>query len=156
MNRSPLLDSTTYAFRTAHIEDGWITPFRNALAGVSFENAIWKPAPNVASIWELTLHAQNYAENLLNELTGKPRATHADWPKVAEPTKAEWQRLKKHVADTVDALESAVSGLTDEQLLSPGDGFKTPRIKRILDISTHDAYHAGQIVKLKQLYRARG
>ena len=153
MKPTPLTDSIKYAFEVAHTRDGWISTFASAVKGVTFETAAWKPAPRVASIWELTLHASNYVDNLLNDLTGQPRKEHKDWPKPTKKANAEWQRTKKDLLANIAKLHVVIGELSDDELLSPPPGLKAPRVKRILDITIHDAYHAGQVMKLKQLYR---
>jgi len=152
---TPLTDSVKYAYELAHTSDGWITTLASSLKGVSLEAAAWKPSQKSPSIWELTLHASNYAQNLLNDLTGRPRVEHADWPKIAKKTQAEWQRTKKELLARIASLHTVIVGLSEEELLTPPEGLKAPRVKRILDITIHDAYHAGQVMKLKQLYKAK-
>ena len=133
----------SYAFRTSHTEDGWINPFAQAVAEATAEEAAWKPGPDVASISDLSEHAANYLENLASKLRGRPAKDHQEWPTV-ECTPERWASLQTRVRQATDEVVSALTGPVNEE-----------QVENAVDIAVHGAYHAGQIVKLRQLYAAQ-
>lgn len=155
MSQQDLSDCLKYALRISHTEEGWISPFRDVVRDTDFEAAKWKPAPEVASIWEIVAHAVPYTESRLCDLTGDPYPDEQDWPGVTDATPEAWEALQSRVDSVVTKLETAVEALTGDELAAPVRQ-KTPRAERLMDIAIHDAYHAGQIVKLQQLYAAVG
>jgi uncharacterized damage-inducible protein DinB len=154
MSTSPVSAPVRYAFGASHISPGWISPLSAAIKAVSWETAQWKPSPDVSSIWEIVVHANRYAEDLLHDLTRKPGFHLPDWPEIGSTTKSDWKATKDHALFVISELERLAESLSDSELSSPPPGMKTPRAERILDIAVHGAYHAGQIIKMKQMYKA--
>ena len=137
---------------TVYTTEGWITPLTDALKDVEQEEAAWKPGPDVASIWEVTAHTANYLESLVLALEGQAQRKFEDWPEV-EAT-GDWVGLRNHVLTLSERLANVLGALSEDALGKPFPSGKTPIADRIVDISAHDAYHAGQIVKLRQVYSA--
>lgn len=149
----PLAGAIQYAWDVSHLSDGWIAPFKDAVKGVGYDAAVFKPSPKVKSIWELTLHAVQYLERLADDLTGTPHKQTEDWPRLKNPTRGGWIKLKRRAEVATDRVHAALQTVTDAELGVPPAGLKATRLKRITDIAIHDAYHAGQVIKLKQIYR---
>jgi hypothetical protein len=154
LDQQILSKSLKYALEAAHTEEGWILPVRDALKEVDTEMARWKPAPEVASIWEIVAHAAPYTEGRACDFTGEPYPEDPDWPTVTDTSEAAWNELKTRYDSAIVKLHSAIAAGTDEQLAKTAPGKESPPAMRVLDIAIHDAYHAGQIVKLTQLYQA--
>ena len=149
-----LSDAVRYSAKIAQVEDGWIQPLGEVVKGVRYEAAKWKAAPDVPSIWEIVAHAIPYTESRVADYTGEPRPNEEDWPQVTDTSEQAWKALQARVATAIDRLQSAVEAATDEQLAATLPGRDHPTAIRLVDIAIHDAYHAGQIVKLTQLYAA--
>lgn len=144
-----------HGYTLSHVQGGWISPLKAAISSISPEAAVYRPAPGVKNAWEVVLHTNRWCEALLEDLTGKPNEKLPDWPKVKKSTAAEWKRTKSHALEVINRLETVLNGLTDEEWAAPPGGMKTPRCYRAMDIVVHGAYHAGQLVKLRQLYRSK-
>jgi len=149
-----IIDGVKYGFRAAHTEEDWILPLRDAVDAVSFEAAIWKPGPEVPSIWELLAHATPYLEALVHDVTETKAREFDDWPQVDRPTREGWNEMQYRVRKAVDEAQKAVDGLTESEMLLVPAGRTKEIVVRIMDIAVHDAYHAGQIVKLDQAFQA--
>ena len=143
-----------YLHRSVHTEDGWIHPLRDAVAGVSVEEALFKPAAEVASIWEIVAHAAPYIYDVVRALRSDERQAHEDWLSVPDPSAAAWNRVRDELLAGIDALGAEIAKLADSDFLVAPAGRETPRWEVLVDLAVHDAYHAGQIVKLKQIYAA--
>lgn len=130
-----------------------------ALADVTAEEALWRPAPHVHSIWQLTLHIVAWAGEVARRLDGSEPAEPAegDWP---EPG-VSWEAAVHRVFEVRDVLLDKIRELSDADLdrlcgTPPdpplGTGFTYGGM--LEGLAQHNCYHAGQIVLLKKLARA--
>ena len=154
MSKSNLQDCYVHIFRLVHTSDDWISPLLKAAESSSYEEARYSPAPGVASIWEIVAHVSGWLEDLLHDVTGSPDAGTVDWPPISADTPSAWLATRQHLKSLVLSLQDVLARSTDEQLLATPAGTDTPLNRRIASIMVHNAYHAGQIVKLRQLYQA--
>lgn len=154
MDNRTLGEAARYASRIAHVEDGWISPLLEAIGDTDAPAARWKPSPEVASIWEILAHAMPYAARLLARASGEPVVKADDWPAVMDQSDEAWESFKAEAEGVVSRLQQKLDTLTDDQLAAPPAGLETPLAFIAIDISIHDSYHAGQIQKLLQAYRA--
>jgi len=141
-------------FAIVNTDDDWIVPMLHAVEGVTAEEAFWRPGGAVASIADISLHATGWLEATLRELMGLPSEQNVDWPPAPEPDENAWQAISKRLRDTIGELSRALYNLKLDQLLSsPGANGET-RSTLLTNILVHTAYHAGQIVKLRQAFAA--
>ena len=145
----------SYFHKLVHTEEGWIHPLRDVVQDVSADEAAWKPAADVASIWEVTAHATPYIYDVLRALRGEERVKHEDWHSITDLSPSAWALLKNELLKGIEALGAEVEKLSDAELPVAPPNRDTPRWELFVDIGVHDAYHAGQIVKLRQLYAAK-
>ena len=103
-------------FETVHTEDGWITPMLDAVNGVSAEVAAWKPAPEIASIWEIVNHATGWIEDLLADLTGSDGIDPVDWPPLNVIDESSWGVARERLHEGIRLLEQQVKGLSVEDI----------------------------------------
>ncbi|MDQ2986077.1 MAG: DinB family protein [Armatimonadota bacterium] len=150
--RQLLLD----AFDLVHTHDGWIDDLPKSLRGVRTEQALWKPDAETPSIWEITLHVNQWMEDLIRDLRHEEAPKPEDWPAITEPTDEAWQATLDRTMDNLKTVRGLVVELKREDLLLPPKGRKTPTFSRLMSILVHDAYHAGQIVKMRQIMKAQG
>ena len=156
MDHPLLLDSLKYVFRISHTEEGWISPFLDSVNEVDYEAARWKPSHDVSSIWEIVAHALPYTQGRLAGFTGETFPEEEDWPTIEDQSPSAWAAMQDRVRTVVGQLQSVVDALSEDELLSPRPGKETPRVEGLMDIVVHDAYHAGQIVKLSQVFAGIG
>ena len=154
MQTQNLKSSLDYLFKSAHTNEGWISPLLEAVDGVTLDAATYRAGDGVGTIWEIVVHASGWLEDTLGDLTGSPSQENTDWPPVDDTSPAAWDRTKQNLRSSVTAFDSLQSGLSEEELFSVPPGTEDARILRIFDMVVHSSYHAGQIVKLKQLYEA--
>lgn len=155
MANQPLKTTFEYLNKAVHTEDGWIHPLRDAVKDVTATEAAWRPAPEVASIWEVTAHATPYLYDVLRALKGEERKAHEDWHEITQSSEKAWTALRDELLAGIDALGAEIEKLKDADFVVAPPNRETARWELLVDISVHDAYHAGQIIKLKQLYSAK-
>lgn len=152
MDQQVFTDVLRYGTRISHTEEGWISPLLDAVIGVDFQVAKWKPSPDVASIWEIVAHAIPYTESRASDLDGGDNPNEEDWPVISDTSSEAWNALQERVKAAVDRLQRAVESADAETLGSPRPGKEAARAERLMDIIVHDSYHAGQIIKLQQIH----
>lgn len=155
----------------ALVEEGfqkaaWHGPnLRSALRGVRAEEAAWRPARGRHNIWEIAVHVAYWKYAVTRRLTGSK--TH-EFPEkganffarsLENSTKAEaqknWARDLAMLTKMHKELRSAAKTIQDSVLLLPARGSRQTPSQMIGGIAMHDAYHAGQIRLLRQLYKGR-
>lgn len=150
-----IADIMRYADKIAHTEDGWIQPLVEVVQDVDAETARWKPSPDVASIWEILEHAMPYLEGRICDFTGDPYPDVPDWPEVSDTAPEAWSAMQARVESASKRMAEQLAKTNDDHLATPVPNRDQPRVVRLMDIFIHDAYHAGQILKLTQIYRAQ-
>lgn len=136
----------------------WQPPLSGALRGLTAAEAAWKPAPARHSIWQIVRHLILWKRAVLQAWDGHPPDGHqigaADWQEIAG-TEAEWERDRRTLLDISTEFLSRAQAL-DETRLSRRivwykGGMTQPLAVRIVRTTTHDIYHAGQIMYLRAL-----
>src|SRR2546423_9803195 len=113
MEKQPLQTTFEYLFKAVHTEDGWIHPMRDAVKGVSAEEAAWKLAPDVASIFDVTAHATPYLYDVLRALRSAPREEHEDWHALKDTSEKAWTKLRGELVSGIDQLGAEITRITD-------------------------------------------
>ena len=144
-----LLDSAFYG-------EAWHGPsLMEALRPLGPEVAARRPGAGRNTPWELALHCAYWKHRVLCRVTGTqkrfPRSP-ANFPtQPEEPTADAWARDVALLDDAHRKLVSAVSELSQSELMKPGPRQKRTREEHVVGIALHDAYHAGQIVLIHRL-----
>ena len=144
------------ALDLVHTHDGWIEDLPKALRGVRTEQALWKPDDETAGIWEITLHVNQWLEDLIKDLQHEEAPKPEDWPAITDRSDAAWDAAVERTLENMKQLRSLVAEITREDLLQPAKSRKTPMFSHLVAILVHDAYHAGQIIKLRQVMKSQG
>jgi len=148
MNDEDLRQLLVIGHEYSYLHDDWVHPLREALHGLTPEQALWRPTPNAKGIWDIVLHLAAWAENIVERVeTGeKTRPKEGHWPPPPEkPTNEAWQ----HAQDRLHKAQVAMRKMIDETPIekieqSPyGTGDLLCRF-------IHNAYHIGQIVKMRE------
>lgn len=121
------------------------------LAGVSAEQALARPLPKAHNIWELVLHIGVWHGVVRRRMNGEavlpsdaenfPPAGHS-----AEEWKQAVDGLRKSTHETAEAIRRFPAARLQDKV--PGKDYVYRHL--LSGVSTHDAYHAGQIALLKK------
>jgi uncharacterized damage-inducible protein DinB len=163
MSREPattLRDLVTDHVRTTLYDETvqWQPPLDGALRGLTAAQAAWKPAAPRHSIWQIVRHVLVWKRGVLQAWDGDPpdggALDAADW-KEAAGGDAEWERDRRALLDLSAEFLRRVQGLDDaalsRQVVWYKSGWSQPLAMRIVRTTTHDIYHAGQIMYLRAL-----
>ena len=141
----------------AHLDSVFVGPNGDypatleALEGVSATQALWKPAPERNSIWQIVDHltaSKQWQIDMLEE-------GHASSPPWIQPEGGEeaWRAAVARLRDGHNRLKGVLEKRSDDDLLKeqPAEGNRT-LLELILSASSaHEAHHGGQIDYLKGL-----
>jgi len=139
--------------RSTHNKAEWFVPVNTAIAGLTPEQAKWIPA-NAAgkldpvanhSVGMLAYHLLFWNTNALAQLKGEKAPPV---PSNNDETFNDWDATSW--TKTVHDLDAVLTSL--EQVVEQADDAKLARIApTIAHISTHNAYHTGQILYVRKL-----
>ena len=136
----------------------WQPPLSGALRGLTAAEATWKPAPARHSIWQIVRHLILWKRGVLQAWDGNPpdgaEIVAGDWQEVAG-SDADWNRDRKTLLDISAEFLTRAQALDDARLSKRIAWYKSgvvqPLAMRIVRTTTHDIYHAGQIMYLRAL-----
>ena len=136
----------------------WQPPLRGALRGLTAAQAAWKSAPPRHSIWQIVRHVTLWKRGVLQAWDGDPpdgeQLSSVDWKEVAG-TDAEWEHDRKALLDISAEFLTRAQALDDaalsRRIVWYKGGWSQPLAMRIVRATTHDIYHAGQIMYLRAL-----
>jgi len=145
-------------------EGNWAgTGVRPALEGVSAELAAWRPHPEQHTIAEIALHMAYWKDAVGARLANRPWAydKEQNWRPVPA-TAHGWTGALSDLQAAHDRLMRGLRALSSTHLMAavdttPGGPTRELRvIDLVVDIATHDHYHAAQIFVLKRLHGGPG
>lgn len=133
----------------------WITSVQDALHSTAVEEAIWKPAHAERSIFEIVLHMTVWTDWAANFLRGHDTET-VDWPLVTREDEDAWQDALNDLNRALLAFRTSIGALSPPDLLYAPvpEVTKTTNLAALLSILVHNAYHVGQITKLRERWLA--
>ncbi len=139
-------------FEEAYAKKTWHGPnLRQAIRGVSAEEAAWRPGPGRHNIWEDTVHAAYWKYAVRRRIEKGKRGSFVlkgsnffPRPEEGKASEAAWRADKELLEREHRALRAAIEGVLG-----------TPReakfLREIYGVALHDVYHAGQIRLLRRL-----
>jgi uncharacterized damage-inducible protein DinB len=120
-----------------------------ALAGISADQALWKPAPHQNSIWQIVDHLAASNQWQIDVLE-KGEAAAPVW---TEPSggEEEWQAATTRLKESHLRLREALKHIQDDDLLKiPVAEWGQTLLELVLSSgAAHQAHHSGQIDYLK-------
>lgn len=141
--------------RRSYHGDAWHGPaLGEVLANVTAGEAAQRPF-DVHSIWEITLHATAWIEEVTRRLGGgaPSQPERGDWPAVEDTAEGTWAETLSALERAQFALEVAIERFSPERLAdlvggstrdaSLGTGVTFAAM--LHGLAQHNAYHAGQI-----------
>ena len=144
------------AFAYSYRHEDWVMPLEDALAGVRAQDAAWKPAPGVHSVWQIVLHITAWTDNIVQRMTQRMRGEtlgkppEGAWPPLpAALDEAAWQDAQQRLWQELAALDAHIETMPLTASLDCGSvGYS--HFADLLCRFTHNAYHIGQITKLRE------
>jgi uncharacterized damage-inducible protein DinB len=137
---------------STHDKAEWFTPIKAAVAGLTAEQASWvpqnaqgKPNPNANhSAGMLAYHLVFWNESAVARLRGeKPRGPGTNEETFNDFDAAHWEEIVQRLDRVMKDLEAEVEKMPEEKLAISA--------ATISHISTHNAYHTGQILYVRKL-----
>jgi uncharacterized damage-inducible protein DinB len=160
MTKDELIDALTRSFNG----EAWHGPaVADVLADVTAEEALYRPAKHVHSIWEITLHIAAWAGEVASRLRGQPpgEPEDGDWREARGLDNDAWEEAIQEVFSARDELIAAIREQSDADLAimigshpEPALATGFSRAASVLGVIQHNAYHGGQIAVLKKEIRA--
>jgi uncharacterized damage-inducible protein DinB len=137
-------------------QEDWYVPLTDALNGITFEDAVWKPVGGkVNSIAEIVSHIVYFEERLLSRLTDNmdqfQQAAENDetFRLSLDWTEELWSHLLQKAKETNLELVAIIENMTEDELLRK---FKElTAAEMISGVTRHNAHHIGQIVMLRKM-----
>ncbi|MDR7420223.1 MAG: DinB family protein [Armatimonadota bacterium] len=126
---------------------------RVALEGLTAQQAAWKPAPERHSIWQIVRHLVRWKQAIYEDWHGRrPDYAAIDQGDWAEATgdEAAWRRDLEALEAISQQYKAYLLGVSDEDLGREVPGLGVLAVS-IMEMGTHDIYHAGQIRHLRAL-----
>lgn len=144
---APTLKSVLLAqLKTTHNAQEWFVPAIPALDGLTVEQAGWKQGTENHSIAQLVNHLTFWDRRQLAKFKGEPAGAYdGNNAETFVPItdKAGWDAAVRKLDEVMTEWETAVEKADDAKLQS---WYGT-----IAHISTHNAYHTGQILYIRKL-----
>jgi len=132
--------------KTTHNKKEWFVPVNTAVEDLSAEQAMWKDSSGNHSVGQLVNHLYFWNARELakfkgekpGEFSGNNEETFAN-----KLDKESWKTLVKKLDEVLTQLEKVISDADDAKLQT--------MYADIANISTHNAYHTGQIIFVRKL-----
>ncbi len=148
------------AFEYSYAHDDWVTPLDETLDGVTIDEAAWRPKEAERSIWEIVRHLTVWLENGVErraqrargEAPGKP--IEGAWPELPDvKDESAWKADVERLQTALTGLRTLLETAPLAELLDMGNA-KYSQLSDLMCRFTHNAYHIGQITKLREWYAA--
>lgn len=136
-----------------HEGDAWHGPsLREALAGVSAEQAAARSFGNAHSIWEIVRHITVWENVIRRRLEGEPvdEPEAGDFPSTDDTNEAAWTQALAQLDDEHAQLIKVATGLSDAVLQDRVAGRDYSVRFQLASAVRHYVYHTGQIALLKK------
>ena len=130
--------------KSTHNQKDWFVPAKDAVMGLTAEQANWKDKSGNHSVAQLVQHLIFWNQRQLDKFQGKPQQAFSgdNNETFTNLDKAGWESSVKKLDAVLTGLEKLVE-TTDEKTLEEWYPI-------IANISTHNAYHIGQMVFVRK------
>ncbi|MBT2217359.1 DinB family protein [Virgibacillus dakarensis] len=127
-----------------HDQNTWFVSLRNAIDGISEEQASWKDNESTNSIWEIVNHLAFYNQRYLNRFNGIPNAkgVNSNDSTFYNNGEISWQSTIKLIDKIMTDWRSSINNCNDEKM--------NDWSSEIAHLTLHNAYHIGQIVHIRK------
>lgn len=144
-------------FEAGYDDSGWFVCLKNAVANITAEQALWKPAGTEHSVWEAVYHLTFWNERWLkryrNEEIDKGPIVIAETYRAPEsPSEADWQAALEKLFGVMDSLKNILTEISEEKLNElVSESYDAPWSIPFAHMNIHNAYHIGQIVIIRKI-----
>lgn len=144
-------------FAACYDKNAWFVAIKNALDGVTAEQAVWKPAGADNSIWEIVSHLSFYNYAYVERFKGLAYEYSVDdndatFTAAEGATDAAWAAEAARLDAILTEFRELIAGADDSKFNEPVSGENPVKWKVLIsNINTHNAYHGGQILLLRKL-----
>jgi len=139
------MDRTLFAklYRDFWTDGLWAAPWSKALADLTPQQAVFKPAAGRKSIWQIVSHTCFWRDYHLDRLTTGAKLSNEEIAKAqhAEPTDPSPALLAQLREKLQASHHRMVAAIEDERL----------PLEKLVPVLAHDAYHLGQIMYIRAL-----
>ena len=134
--------------KSTHNNKDWFVPANIAVEGLTAEQASWKDGSGNHSVGQLTYHLVFWNERQVQTFKGEKSASFSGDNEETFDSfdKKTWTDLVKRLDAVMVNLEKIVSEGSEAQLKEWAP--------TIANISTHNAYHTGQIISVRKLQKS--
>ncbi len=138
-------------------ENGWFVAVRNALEGVTYEQAAWKADDRDGNcIWETLSHITYYNNAYLQRFKGIEFEYHVDTNdqtfSTGEYTEADWQADIARFDAVMNEFRELIRAADESKFTEPVPTNTSRKWWEVIaDINAHNAYHGGQVLLLRKL-----
>ncbi len=131
--------------KTTHNKEDWFAPLNVAISGITAEQANWKEKGADHSIAELTTHIIFWNQEELSKFLNEPPTKFSgnNNETFSSVDKDSWPLIVKKADSVMINWENAIAAADDKKLEA--------WYEIIGHISTHNAYHTGQIVYIRKV-----
>jgi hypothetical protein len=134
--------------KTTHTDKEWFVPVNVALDGVTAEQAMWRDSSGNHSIGQLAYHLLFWNKRQLAKFNGQPEGEFSgdNEETFTKFDQNEWTHVVSELDSVLTTLEKSIESADEAKLK---EWYPT-----IANISTHNAYHTGQIVFVRKLQKS--
>ncbi len=139
-------------------------PLKEALKGVTAQEAAWKADPqdpHQRSIWQIVLHMTAWTENIVQRMAQRQRGDRpvgppeGHWPALpAVLDEVAWEEAERRLWESLAALRAHIETTSLDAMLDYGNAGYS-HLADLLCRLIHNAYHIGQITKLRDWHAAQ-
>ncbi|MFC5604836.1 DinB family protein [Sporosarcina koreensis] len=136
---------------TTFDKESWYAPLKDAIEGLTAEQANWKPTGEATkTIWENLNHLIYYKEKHVAIMEGREWTQHLDGNETFYLTDQsnddqEWKKVIERAEKVQDSLRQVLNKTAVEDLDQDYLELK------LVNIMLHDAYHTGQIIQIRKM-----
>lgn len=140
-SRSILLEGLT----STHNAKNWFVPINVALEGLTAEQAKWTDGSGNHSAGQLAYHLLFWNERLLKKFKGEKEDAFSgnNEETFDQFDEKQWASVVARLDQVMSEIEGLVTKASDQQLATWASELE--------NISTHNAYHTGQIIFVRKL-----
>jgi uncharacterized damage-inducible protein DinB len=132
-------------FKTTDDQADWFVPVMKSVEGITAQQAMWKPNDSCHSIGQLVYHIWFWNKQSLDKFYGRTpdKVPGNNDETFNDFTEASWATTVANLGAVMHEWEKAISEADEAKLQS--------YYSTIAHITTHTAYHTGQILYVRKL-----